>query len=129
MINIKNKENADGGEIVRIPDEDQLLASGLVDAIEKSNGRIHVMLSGDGLSAVSLAMVEKIRSSQRELERKKPTRNEDALISKEEAKAMLRVCDTTLWAWARKGYLKVHKVGSRVRYRLGDILQLVEANH
>ena len=127
MNSIKKKANANDDGFVRIPDENQLLASGLVDAIEKSNGRIHVMLSGDGLAAVSLAMAEKIRSSQRELERKKPTRNEDALISKEEAKAMLRVCDTTLWAWARKGYLKVHKVGSRVRYRLGDILRLVEA--
>ena len=120
---MKHGDNAMG-----IPGEEQLLASGLVEAIEKSNGRIHVMLSSDGLNAVSLAMAERIRNLEREQEESKPKRNEDILISKKQARDMLGVCDTTLWSWSQKGYLKVHKVGSRAKYRLGDILKLVEAS-
>ena len=127
MKNFQNEKKYDDN-VIRIPDEEQLLASGLVDAIEKSNGRIHVMLSSDGLNAVSLAMAERIRKQGREQEESKPKRNEDVLISKKQARDMLGVCDTTLWSWAQKGYLKVHKVGNRAKYRLGDILKLVEAS-
>ena len=127
MKEFQNEKKHDDN-VMRIPDEEQLLASGLVDAIEKSNGRIHVMLSSDGLNAVSLAMAERIRNLEREQEESKPKRNEDVLISKKQARDMLGVCDTTLWSWSQKGYLKVHKVGSRAKYRLGDILKLVEAS-
>ena len=127
MKEFQNEKKYDDN-VMRIPDEEQLLASGLVDAIEKSNGRIHVMLSSDGLNAVSLAMAERIRNLEREQEESKPKRNEDVLISKKQARDMLGVCDTTLWSWSQKGYLKVHKVGSRAKYRLGDILKLVEAS-
>ena len=127
MKNFQNEMKHDGN-VMGIPGEEQLLASGLVEAIEKSNGRIHVMLSSDGLNAVSLAMAERIRKQEREQEESKPKRNEDVLISKKQARDMLGVCDTTLWSWSQKGYLKVHKVGSRAKYRLGDILKLVEAS-
>ena len=127
MKEFQNEKKHDDN-VMRIPDEEQLLASGLVDAIEKSNGRIHVMLSSDGLNAVSLAMAERIRNLEREQEESKPKRNEDVLISKKQARDMLGVCDTTLGSWSQKGYLKVHKVGSRAKYRLGDILKLVEAS-
>ena len=129
MKNFQNEMKHDGN-VMGIPGEEQLLASGLVEAIEKSNGRIHVMLSSDGLAAVSLAIAERIRNQEREQEESmsKPKRNEDMLISKKQARDMLGVCDTTLWAWAQKGYLKVHKVGNRAKYRLGDILNLVEAS-
>ena len=127
MKEFQNEKKHDDN-VMRIPDEEQLLASGLVDAIEKSNGRIHVMLSCDGLNAVSLAMAERIRNLERGQEESKPKRNEDILISKKQARDMLGVCDTTLWSWSQKGYLKVHKVGSRAKYRLGDILKLVEAS-
>lgn len=127
MKNFQNEMKHEGN-IMGIPDEEQLLASGLVEAIEKSNGRIHVMLSSDGLAAVSLALAERIRNQEREQEESKPKRNEDMLISKKQARDMLGVCDTTLWSWAQKGYLKVHKVGNRAKYRLGDILNLVEAS-
>ena len=127
MKEFQNEKKHDDN-VMRIPDEEQLLASGLVDAIEKSNGRIHVMLSSDGLNAVSLAMAERIRNLEREQEESKPKLNEDVLISKKQARDMLGVCDTTLWSWSQKGYLKVHKVGSRAKYRLGDILKLVEAS-
>lgn len=127
MKNFQNEMKHDD-DVMGIPNEERLLASGLVDSIEKSNGRIQVMLSGEGLAAVSLAMAERIRSQERAQEESKPKRNEDALISKKQARDMLGVCDTTLWVWAQKGYLKVHKVGSGAKYRLGDILRLVEAS-
>ena len=46
MKNFQNEMKHDGN-VMGIPGEEQLLTSGLVEAIEKSNGRIHVMLSSD----------------------------------------------------------------------------------
>ena len=35
------------------------------------------------------------------------------------------VCDTTLWHWAKKNYLKPVKVGNKVRYRQSDIQKIL----
>ena len=41
--------------------------------------------------------------------------NEDKL------KEMCGVCDTTLWLWNKRNYLKAIKVGNKVRYRFSDV--------
>lgn len=51
---------------------------------------------------------------------------EDKLLTKEDVKAMFGVCDATLWHWNRKGYLKVVKLGNKVRYRSSEIKTLLE---
>ncbi len=49
----------------------------------------------------------------------------DRLITKEEAKQLLGVCDATLWHWDRKDYLKPVKVGCKVRYRETDVRRIL----
>ena len=46
-------------------------------------------------------------------------------IDKEEVKTLLRVCDTTLWKWAKRGKLVPQKVGSRNIYRKSDVLAVL----
>lgn len=41
--------------------------------------------------------------------------NEDKLLTREEVKEMCGVCDTTLWLWNKRNYLKAIKVGNKVR--------------
>ena len=46
-------------------------------------------------------------------------------LTKEEVKKMCGVCDTTLWHWSKKNYLKPVKVGNKVRYRQSDIQRIL----
>lgn len=50
---------------------------------------------------------------------------DDCLLSKEETKKRLGVCDATLWHWDKKGYLKSVKVGSKVKYRESDVNKIL----
>ena len=50
-----------------------------------------------------------------------PSKDEEELLTKEEARKKLGVSVTTLWRWAQDGYLTPVKVGIQVRYRISDI--------
>lgn len=56
-----------------------------------------------------------------------PSEGETYLTSQETAK-MCNVCVTTLWSWAKSGYLVPCKIGRSKRYALSDIQKLL-ANH
>lgn len=49
----------------------------------------------------------------------------DELVTKEEAAKKLGISPTTLWRWSKIGYLVPVKVGVQVRYRLGDLRELI----
>lgn len=51
--------------------------------------------------------------------------NEDKLLTRGEVKEMCGVCDTTLWLWNKRNYLKAIKVGNKVRYRLSDVKRIL----
>lgn len=51
--------------------------------------------------------------------------NEDKLLTREEVKEMCGVCDTTLWLWNKRNYLKTVKVGNKVRYRFSDVKRIL----
>lgn len=44
----------------------------------------------------------------------------------EEAAEKLGVTKTTLWRWAKTGYLKKNKVGNKILYKESDVLKLME---
>lgn len=51
------------------------------------------------------------------------------LIPKEEVKAMLGVCNTTLWRWEKEyDYLKPVRFGGKTFYRELDITAIIEAH-
>lgn len=59
-------------------------------------------------------------------EDERAAKQNDVLISREEAMKELGVCDTTLWRWGREGYLKPVRLGAKVKYHKRDIDQLKE---
>jgi len=65
----------------------------------------------------------------REEEKTTQTQEEgtDALLTKKEVMALLGVCDTTLWLWAKNNYLKPVKAGRKVLYRKGDVERFLSA--
>lgn len=52
----------------------------------------------------------------------------EKLVSKREAMKQFGVCETTLYLWDKKGYLKAVKVGNRVMYRMDDINRIIGSN-
>ena len=51
--------------------------------------------------------------------------SDDRLLTREEVKEMCGVCDTTLWLWNKRNYLKTVKVGNKVRYRYSDVKRIL----
>lgn len=50
----------------------------------------------------------------------------DELLTRNEAKDMLKCDMSTLWAWTKKGKLKAYGLGNRVYYRRSEVLQAVK---
>lgn len=48
-------------------------------------------------------------------------------LTKKEVMALLGVCDTTLWLWAKNNYLKPVKAGRKVLYRKSDVQRFLNA--
>lgn len=57
-----------------------------------------------------------------------PAGDGETYLTSQEAAKMCNVCITTLWAWAKAGYLVPCKIGRSNRYALSDIKRLL-ANH
>ena len=57
-----------------------------------------------------------------------PTGDGETYLTSQEAAKMCNVCITTLWSWAKAGYLVPCKIGRSNRYALSDIKRLM-ANH
>ncbi len=51
--------------------------------------------------------------------------DEDKLLTREEVKELCGVCDTTLWLWNKRNYLKTVKVGNKVRYHFSDVKRIL----
>lgn len=47
-------------------------------------------------------------------------------ITAEKAAKKLGVTKTTLWRWAKTGYLKKNKIGNKILYKESDVLKLME---
>lgn len=57
-----------------------------------------------------------------------PTGDGETYLTSQEAAKMCNVCITTLWSWAKAGYLVPCKIGRSNRYALSDIKKLM-ASH
>lgn len=51
----------------------------------------------------------------------------DRLMPRESVKKLLCVCDTTLWLWDKRNYLKCVKVGGKVMYRQSDVNRILQS--
>jgi predicted DNA-binding transcriptional regulator AlpA len=57
------------------------------------------------------------------LNRKEQQQNADKLLTAAEVCQMLDITRPTLWSWTKQGKLKQRRLGNRIYYRQGDILQ------
>lgn len=62
-----------------------------------------------------------IRSTKEELENAILTKKDDPLVTPDEAKIQLHVDRSTLWRWAKTGYLVPIEVGGKRFYKQSEI--------
>ncbi len=90
--------------------------------LQDGGANLKLEVSGADLLLFSNELINRAKSELSQAEAK--ARNEKYL-TKDEVKAMFNVCDTTLWHWNKRGYLKTVKVGSKVRYRQSDVRKIL----
>lgn len=100
--------------------------SNLYDALSTGNLRMSVTINGEDLMdfvrTAFKEMQEEERIKREEMER-------DTNLSREEARDLLGVCDTTLWTWAKRGILVPHKVGHRSLYKKSEVMAMLNGKN
>ena len=97
----------------------------LLSIIQNEKANIKLEVSGKDLLEFSNELINRARS---ELSTEIAEARKERYLTREEVKEICGVCDTTLWHWNKKNYLKTIKVGSKVRYRMSDIRRILETN-
>ena len=94
----------------------------LLAIIQNGNGNIKLEVTGEDLLLFSNQLISRAKH---ELSTAIAEAKKEKYLTKEEVKKMCDVCDTTLWHWSKKNYLKPVKVGNKVRYRQSDIQKIL----
>jgi excisionase family DNA binding protein len=50
----------------------------------------------------------------------------DRLLTREETSKMLSVSLVTLWDWTRKDLIPAYRIGNKVRYKKGEVLEALQ---
>lgn len=95
----------------------------LISILRQGNANVRLEVSGADLLAFSNELINRAKS---ELSAEIAEARKEKYLTKEEIKEICGVCDTTLWHWNRKGYLRTVKIGNKVRYRQSDIRRILE---
>ena len=94
----------------------------IMSILTAGNANIKLEITGEDLRNFSEELISRAVN---EVATAMQGNKEDCLLSKEETKKRLGVCDATLWHWDKKGYLKPVKVGSKVKYRESDVNKIL----
>jgi predicted DNA-binding transcriptional regulator AlpA len=95
----------------------------LLSIIQEERANIKLEMSGEDLLVFSNDLINRAKS---ELSIEIAEARKERYLTRQEVKEICGVCDATLWHWNKKGYLKTIKVGSKVRYKMSDVRQILE---
>lgn len=95
----------------------------LLSKIDASDGNVVIVASGGDLLKFSQDLMLRAKSEE---SIKAAAAKAERHLTKEEVMNMLGVCDTTLWSWNKKGYLKSIKIGNKVRYSSSEVAKLMK---
>ena len=94
----------------------------IVRLCQECPGAILSIKAGDLIEANNRLIAE----TRRELEQSIMKRNDVTFLTREMVIAKLNVVPSTLWRWAKSGYLVPINVGGQRRYRSTDIDEILE---
>jgi predicted DNA-binding transcriptional regulator AlpA len=95
----------------------------LLSIIQQEKANIKLEMSGEDLLEFSNDLINRAKS---ELSVEIAEARKERYLTRQEVKEICGVCDATLWHWNKKGYLKTIKIGSKVRYKMSDVRQILE---
>lgn len=99
-----------------------LIMTDLMQIISNGQANVRLEITGEDLHNFSNELINRAVT---EVAAAVKAAEEERLLTREEVKEMCNVCDTTLWLWNKRNYLKVVKVGNKVRYRLTDVKRIL----
>ena len=99
-----------------------LIMTDLMQIISNGQANVRLEITGEDLHKFSNELITRAVS---EVAAALKGAEEDRLLTRDEVKDMCGVCDTTLWLWNKRNYLKAVKVGSKVRYRFSDVRRIL----
>jgi len=67
-----------------------------------------------------------VHETLRDFTSKFQAKNDDKLLTREETAEMLSVSLVTLWKWTRDDIIPAYRIGNRVRYKKGEVLQAMQ---
>ena len=112
----------EGKREVEHQSEREIMKGKLYETLIGTDARLAITISGEELKEfIEGVMADARLRAESEIKAKQS----EECIDKEEVKTLLRVCDTTLWKWAKRGKLVPQKVGSRNIYRKSDVLAVL----
>lgn len=97
--------------------------SKLLETLVNGSQRIAVTIDGEDLMEFVQAVYE---DAHHKAEIAVEKQNSEEFISTEQTKELLKVCDTTLWKWAKRKKLVPRKVGTRNMYCKMDVLAVLK---
>jgi hypothetical protein len=97
--------------------------SKLLETLTNGNQRIAVTIDGEDLMEFVQAVYE---DAQQKAATAVEKQNSEEFISTEQTKEFLKVCDTTLWKWAKRKKLVPRKIGTRNMYCKKDVLAVLK---
>ena len=86
-----------------------------------------IIIKPDDLEDVKSELRE-IKTYLQDLFSTNPILCKDEYISCQEVLKMLNVTTRTISDWTKKGVLKCHKVGRKLRFKRSDVIDLIERN-
>ena len=95
----------------------------LIEILQEEQSSIKLEVSGEDLLEFSNDLINRAKN---ELSAEIAEAQKERYLTKAEVKEICDVCDATLWHWNKKGYLKVIKVGNKVRYRMSDVRRILD---
>ena len=100
----------------------EIMKGKLYETLIGTDARLAITISGEELKEF---IEDVIADARLRAESEIKAKQSEECIDKEEVKTLLRVCDTTLWKWDKRGKLVPQKVGSRNIYRKSDVLAVL----
>jgi predicted DNA-binding transcriptional regulator AlpA len=101
----------------------EICMKNLLSIIQDERANIKLEMSGEDLLVFSNDLINRAKS---ELSVEIAEARKERYLTRQEVKEICGVCDATLWHWNKKGYLTTIKIGSKVRYRMSDVRQILE---
>ncbi|MBK8448695.1 MAG: helix-turn-helix domain-containing protein [Saprospiraceae bacterium] len=80
-----------------------------------------IVLTPDQLQSYFDGMIQKVESIIKDSQKKEITSKE--WLTSKEVQDLLKISHTTLHDWSKKGTIKKHKIGNRIRFRHDEILE------